>query len=198
MLHQLNYSGLTTEETKNVVNAIEKGEDFYPYINAEDGQRLQFIISNHQVLAEIGCLERNWTESYLLASHFNEIPFPLIKSIFDACDRKVLQSQYPVPALPFSIQNTFSLFRGCVGEDFQQGLSWTTSLDKAIWYAAQHRDYKHYGKDGLVNCSVYVTTVTPDDIYCCFNKNELEFITYSEKFWKIIVPQKEFTLTRPR
>lgn len=197
-ISQLDYSGLTIEEENDVKTAIENGEEFYFHIDEENGQRLKFIINNCKALLSIGCLERNWIEAYIKASHFRGIPVEVIKSVFDACDRQVLQSIYPVPNLPNRIQGTFSLFRGCVGDSFQQGLSWTSSIDKAIWYAAQHRDYNHYHAEKTVNCSLYVTSMSPENVYCSPRENEPEFITYSKKWWKIEVPQSEFVLNRPR
>jgi hypothetical protein len=42
------------------------------------------------------------------------------------------------------------------------GMSWSMSLDKAIWYAA-----KHAAAEKLSNVAVYAATVDRDGIYCC-------------------------------
>jgi hypothetical protein len=41
-------------------------------------------------------------------------------------------------------------------------MSWTSSLDKAIWYAAQHAMYYD-----LTDCAVYIATMRVSEIYCC-------------------------------
>ena len=48
------------------------------------------------------------------------------------------------------------------GPDHTLGMSWTSSLDKAIWYAAQHAMYYD-----LTDCAVYIATMRVSEIYCC-------------------------------
>jgi hypothetical protein len=122
-----------------VKDAISEGRDFYGYI-PEKG--LKFIINNFKSLSSIGALEQNWMQAYTHASHFEDIPLDLIQEIFKLCDKKILQENYPVYVGDhFSNGERFSLFRGCAGPIHKKGMSWTSSLDKAIWYAAHHAEY---------------------------------------------------------
>lgn len=188
---EMNFINLDPEEISNIKNAINQNEDFYGYI-PEKG--MQFILENYLTLAEIGHLERNWMQAYVFASDFNHIPLEMLQKIFDICDRKKLQELYPIPpANNGSITECWSLFRGCAGSDHRMGMSWTSSLSKALWYAAWHKEYKN-----LHNCCVYATIVEQSEIYCYLERNEPEFIVSPKSWWKIEIPQSEFRIDRPR
>ena len=72
-------------------------------------------------------------------------------------------------------------------------MSWTSSLDKAIWYAAHH--VKYYN---LENITVYAAVVERDEIYCCGAHYDFDFIVCPNEWWPIDVPKEEFRLDRPR
>ena len=72
-------------------------------------------------------------------------------------------------------------------------MSWTTSLDKAVWYAA-HKE-SHYGAPNL---AVYATTAALEDVYCRLDRNEEEFILFASDWWRVDVPESEFRLNRRR
>jgi hypothetical protein len=79
-------------------------------------------------------------EEDLHASNFKGLLFQDLKALFDSCDKAVLQQQaeqqgHQAPIRDASQQlNPFSVFRGCVGNEFRQGMSWTTDLYQAIKY----------------------------------------------------------------
>lgn len=188
---RINYSSLSEEDASKVYRALERNEEFYGYI-PDNG--MQFILENFSALSAIGQLERNWMQAYVHASDFNHIPLENLKKVFDTCDRTKLQELNPVPpATNSSKTECWSLFRGCAGSEHRMGMSWTSSMCKARWYAAWHKAYKD-----LDNCCVYATIVERGDIYCYLEVNEPEFIVFPNKWWKIDMPQSEFELDQPR
>lgn len=198
-LDTLDFSDLEAEETLNVKSAIGRQEDFYGYI-LDKG--MSFIIKNYQTLAEMGHLERNWITAYVQGSWPEILTFETMKAIFDACNRNTLNSLYPVtedhlPILERGKYHCITLFRGCSSPDYIPGMSWTTNLSKAIWYAAYSRAHNDSIPD-IQECSVYATIVTKDDIYCFLTRYEPEYIVVPKKYWKIDVPQEEFRLDRKR
>lgn len=188
---KINWSRLNESEIVEVKSAIRLSEIFYGYI-PEKG--FQFILDNFHALKEIGVLELNWMLAYTHASDFSKTPLERLKEVFDLCDKSILQKEYPIYVGDhFSNGERFSLFRGCAGGDHRMGMSWTSSLDKAIWYAAKHKEY-----NGLSNLAVYAAVVDRNEIYCCGNHYDYDFIVYPKEVWSIAVPEKEFRLDRPR
>jgi hypothetical protein len=168
-----------------------KGEPFYGYIPSKG---FDFILKNYRELASLGALERSWVPAYLHASHFNAVPLAELQGIFDTCDRDKLQEYFPIYVGDhFSNGERFSLFRGCAGPEHRKGMSWTSSLDKAIWYAAHHAAY--YGLDNL---AVYAAVVDRPEIYCCGDHYDFDYIVHPQTLWKVDVPVGEFRLDRPR
>lgn len=113
-----------------------------------------------------------------------------IKAIFDACDRERLRALKPLTQIA---GERATLFRGCAGPVHTLGMSWTSSLDKAIWYAAHHATYYD-----LSDCAVYVTTMPVSEIYCCLDHYDHDCIAYPPSAWRVDVPAQEFRLDRPR
>lgn len=73
------------------------------------------------------------------------------------------------------------------------GMSWTASLDKAIWYAAHHAAYYD-----LTNVAAYAATVDVADIYCRLDHYDDDLIIHPASAWRVDVPDSEFRLDRPR
>lgn len=197
-LDELDFSGLEDAEISNVKQAIKRQEDFYGYIS---GKGMSFIIRNYKNLAGIGCLERSWITAYVQGSLWPEnLTFEMMKAIFDACDKAILGDLHPVtedhvPILERGKYHCITVFRGCPSPAYRPGMSWTTNLGKALWYAAHHRAYDNAIPDDQ-ECSVYAAIVTKKDIYCLLTHYEPEYIVVPEKYWKIDVPQEEFRLDR--
>ncbi len=196
-MHTLDYSGLDESQISGIENALATDPDdlIVGYI---PDKMLAFVLRNYKRLAELGILERNWMTAYVHASHLNDYPLARIRDVFDTCDKAILQKHYPIPATPSLGSPRFSIFRGCAGPDHRMGMSWITSLDKAIWYASQHAEYRD-----LTNQAVYATTVDRSEIYCCgddhYDRNEhKEYIVLPKTWWKVTVPISEFRLDRPR
>ncbi|NKJ38753.1 hypothetical protein [Rhizobium sp. SG570] len=187
------FTGLSADEARVFRQAIKVGDD----LHWRFGERsTDFILRNYLTLAEIGRLEVSWLTTYLHTSHFEHIGFEKLKSIFDTCDRTRLQ-ELSVPVRNGISTERISLFRGCAGPAHTRGMSWTTSLDKAIYYATWHREWHlEHGQAGEV--TVYAATVCLGDVYCRLDHNEDEFLVVPDSVWRIEVPASEFRLNRPR
>ena len=191
MLDTIDYSMLPAPQVASIKNAIAAKEDFCGSVS-DFG--FQFILANYKVLATLGVLEDNWMQAYTHASNFADTPLDKLKQVFDACSKEVLQKSYPIYVGDhFSNGERFSLFRGCAGPEHRMGLSWTASLDKAIWYAAKHAAYCN-----LSDVAAYTTVVNRSEIYCCGNHYDFDYIVHPRTWWKIDIPQSEFRLERPR
>jgi hypothetical protein len=73
------------------------------------------------------------------------------------------------------------------------GMSWLTSLDKAIWYAAHHAALHK-----LTNLAVYVAVVDRAEIYCCGDHYDYDYIVHPKTWWPVPVPLSEFRVDRRR
>ena len=185
------FSTLSESERAHVIQAIERAETFTGYI---PGKAFQFVLANYKPLAEMKVLEVNWMPAYIHASHFRDVPLRQLQDVFDTCRKDVLQEQFPIYVGDhFSRGERFSLFRGCAGPDHRMGMSWTSSLDKAIWYAAHHAAYYDLG-----NVALYVAAVNRDEIYCCGDHYDFDYIAHPKAWWRVDVPAAEFRLDRPR
>lgn len=187
-MNSLDFSGLTSDETRAVQSAISRGENFHGYIPAAS---LAFIVRNYRELATMGALDAPWLDAYVHASHFNAYGVSVLKAVFDACNRNRLRSLKPLG--DDATGGRLTLFRGCAGPVHSRGMSWTSSLDKAIWYAAHHAEFYD-----LSDLAVYVTTVAVEDVYCRLDHYDEDFIAYLQGAWRVDVPSGEFRLDRPR
>lgn len=189
----MDYTDIPNNEQHKIRQAIQNKECFYGYLPNENC--FAFIVKNYKHLYELECLEINWIQAYLNQSKFKNYSFETLKNIFDYCDIEILKKLYPITPQPCNSKR-ISLFRGCNSSSFIQGMSWTTNLDKAIWYAAQHKEYQHYSTNNP--CSVYAATVDINEIYCRLDRFEDEYIVTPHNYWKIDIPQTEFRLDRER
>jgi hypothetical protein len=189
------FAGLSDEEIQAYLRAINGGNDLRRQFGESS---LDFIVRNYVKLAQIGELEKSWLSSYVFTSRFQDVGFDKLKAIFDACDRSRLQAHHLcVPADEGISTERISLLRGCAGPVHTPGMSWTTSLDKAIFYAAWHASIPL--ERGLsTDLAVYATTVDLGEIYCRMKRNEDEFIVVPDNLWRIDIPVAEFRLDRPR
>lgn len=193
-LDELDFSSLKPIEIEKVRLAIKGNEELIGHIGSD--KTLRFVLNNYRQLAELKVLEKNWMTAYLHVHNFNGVSLSQLQSVFDACDRDVLQTHFPIYVGDhFSNGVRFSLFRGCAGPQHQKGMSWTSSLDKAIWYATDHTE-----KSGLnrKDMAVYATTVDRSEIYCCGDHYEFDYIVHPQTWWKVDVPESEFTRGRQR
>lgn len=189
----LDFSGLSDQDENAVKRAIARQENFHSYIPS---QSLGFTVRNYRALASLGVLEAPWLDAYMHASHLSTFGEQVVKDVFDACDRTRLLELKPIgDSITFGRdeRDRITLFRGCAGPAHSLGMSWTPSLDKAIWYAAHHATYYQ-----LDNKAVYAATVPIRDIYCRLDHYDDDFIVRPREAWRVDVPAEEFRLDRPR
>ncbi|MBL1404840.1 MAG: hypothetical protein COC00_002565 [Rhizobiales bacterium] len=156
------------------------------------------IISNFESLKAKGELEEKLIPAYLHARHFEGIPFETLKNLFDSCDRELLLQKakehgYDKPERHHSqSSNPFTIFRGCVGNDFREGISWTTDLYQAIKYPKLSKINQSYGNNDKQPCSIWCALVEKDEVYCYLSHYEPELIVCPKTYWRVDVPQKIF------
>ena len=189
---ELQLPGMCPEDAVRVHRAHAKGESITGYM--DNDLALRAVMLNWECLQRRGTLEISWMTAYMHADHFADIALDELQQMFDRCDRAALKGRYPIPKGDhFSNGQRFSLFRGVAGPNHRMGMSWTWSLDKAIWYATQHVEHR-----GLTGPTVYAAAVDCSEIYCCGEHYEWEFIVRPRDWWKVNVPAAEFRLDRPR
>ncbi|WBQ16301.1 hypothetical protein [Sphingobium yanoikuyae] len=186
-LDLLDFAGVEENDAQHFRAAILRGENFQGYIPSD---ALDFIVRNYRALAQLQALEPAWLDCYVHSSHFSTYGIETIKAIFDACDRQRLRLLRPITQIA---GDRATLFRGCAGPVHTMGMSWTSSLDKAIWYAAYHATYYD-----LTDCAVYVTTMPVSEIYCCLDHYDHDCVAHPLSTWRVYVPAEEFRLDRPR
>lgn len=186
-LEMLDFTGLGESDARRVRAAIQRGDNFQGYIPSES---LDFIVRNYNILAQLRVLEQAWLDCYVHAPHFSAYGVKTIKAVFDACDREQLRGLKPLTQVA---GDRVTLFRGCAGPVHTLGMSWTSSLDKAIWYAAHHATYYD-----LIDFAVYVTTMPVSEIYCCLDHYDHDCIAYARSAWRVDIPAEEFRLDRSR
>jgi len=156
------------------------------------------LFSNLESLKAQRCLEEKLISAYLHAENLQGISFVDLKKLFDACDKTVLQQQAeqqghkPLTRDVSQRLNPFTVFRGCVGNEFREGMSWTTDLYQAIKYPKRAKSFNWYGNDADQPCSVWCALVELDEIYCYLNHYEPEFIVCPEDYWRVDIPQRFF------
>jgi hypothetical protein len=161
-------------------------------------RKVNHVILNMDDLKQEGRLEEEWIEAYLFSSCFLNVPFADLKKVFDACDREKLQKLRPLPSRdPSQNHNPFTVFRGCVGSEFREGMSWTTDLYQAIKYPKHAKLYELYPNIDNEPCSVWVALVYASEIYCCLKRNEPEFIVCPVSYWRVDIPQELFSYSKP-
>jgi len=110
-----------------------------------DKEDINSIISNLEDLKIKGLLEEKLIHAYLHAEKFEGIKFEDLKRVFDARDKEILQQLYGLPQRDRCQNlNPFTVFRGCVGNEFREGMSWTTCLYQAIKYPKRARLFNWY------------------------------------------------------
>jgi len=187
-LKKINFGLLSEKDKEAVLKAIMEGKDFVGYISIEES--LSLILENRKIFSLLNILECNWMQTYMNSTNFEQTSLKDLKNVFDLCDKNVLQKMYPVPSLnPEISTDRYTLFRGCAGPYHKKGMSWTSSLDYAIHFAARHVSFHK-----LSNPAVYATTVHISEIYCYGNRHENDFIVLPKKWWKVEIPEEEFRL----
>jgi len=95
----------------------------------------------------------------------------VIRFLFELADReRLLQEGDPLPD-----DGPFTVYRGVAGHGAKRrlrGISWTASLDKAIWFAERFAESSKIEKP-----MVYQVTIMAEHVYVYSNdRNEQEFL----------------------
>ena len=122
----LDFASIEETDAQHVRAAIQRGDNLQGYIPSA---ALDFIVRNYRALARLKALEPAWLDCYVHSSYFSTYGIETIKAIFDACDRQRLLTLKPLTRIA---GDRVTLFRGCAGPVHTLGMSWTSSLDKAI------------------------------------------------------------------
>jgi hypothetical protein len=96
---------------------------------------LSFIVDNHCEFKRCGLYEKALIDAYIgTRTNFSRWSFALINYLFELADReKLLECGDPLPG-----DGPFTIYRGISGRGAARrirGISWTGSLDRAIWFA---------------------------------------------------------------
>lgn len=151
---QLDFSDVAAADAYAARAAVAGGENFFGYLPSVG---FDFIVRNFRALAALGALEAAWLDAYVHVSHFGGVKVDTLRAIFDARNRDRLLALKPHgDAITFARNGRITLFRGCAGPTHTMGMSWTPSLDKAIWYAAHHAAYYD-----LTNVAAYAGHAAP-------------------------------------
>lgn len=156
------------------------------------------LLSNLEKFLEAGVLEEKLIPAYLHAKNFKGIDAKDLKKLFDTCDKEVLKQEakkqgHYIPERDTSQKlNPYTVFRGCVGNEFREGMSWTTDLYQAIKYPKRAKSFNWYGNDADQPCSVWCALIEIEEIYCYLNHYDPEFIVCPKDYWKVDIPQRFF------
>ena len=149
---------------------------------------LDFVFRNLRALIEAGVYERVLVETFIGCQHnWSQWPIHILHMMFNAGDKgKVLSYAQPAPGgFPLTV------YRGVAGIGKQRrirGLSWTTDLDMARWFA--ERSSQAYG---LKSPAAYEAQVEQDQFYGYYpdNRGEHEVICIMPSDHPVKVAWKE-------
>jgi len=135
-------------------------------------RHMAFVLDNFPLLKECGVYEKALLHSYTSprVNHVNCQTW-VIRFLFELADReRLLQEGDPLPD-----DGPFTVYRGVAGHGAKRrlrGISWTASLDKAIWFAERFAESSKIEKP-----MVYQVTIMAEHVYVYSNdRNEQEFL----------------------
>lgn len=142
---------------------------------------MAFVCDNFSLLKESGVYEKALLHAFTSPRVNNaNISLPTLRFLFQYADReKLIKEGEPLPG-----PGPFMVYRGVAGRGARRrlrGLSWTASLDKAIWFA------KRFAASSVMEKpTVYQATVTTEHVYAYSNeREEQEFICDIPKEMKL-------------
>lgn len=134
--------------------------------------RLPFVCDNMHALKKLGVYEEELLDAYSgTRTNFSNWQPSVLKLLFNIADRgRLLSAGDPLPAA-----GPFTVYRGVAGRGAKRrlrGISWTASLDQAIWFAKRYAEFPDIEKP-----MVYQTTVEIEQVYAYDNRrDEQEFL----------------------
>ena len=140
-IEQIEVSALPSFMRMNVENAIHEGDIFDLFL-ALGPKRLSWIAKLRNVLQQYGLYGRILVKGYRApGKDHTTLTTQQTLSLFESGDRQKLRScGQPLPP-----GETFELFRGVSGDEERRktaGLSWTSSRQRACWFAWQLEEYR--------------------------------------------------------
>jgi len=156
-----------TEEGKRKFERTGDVRALFSFI--DNHKKMAFVVDNHAQLKKMEIFEKALLEAYVSTNGNNfNISSEVINLLFATADKqKLFYIGNPLP----EDKNIYKLYRGVSGNGSARrkyGISWTGSLDKAIWFA------KRYGFEKPI---VYQAQVPKENIYAYDNdRNEDEYL----------------------
>jgi hypothetical protein len=158
--------------------AIEEGDIDQALCWCDNMNKIYFVLDNTQPLKFSGWYERAVVEALIGPKvNLHHIPLVALHYMLICADRTALMAAGdPVPD-----GESFTLYRGVSGKGAARrlrGISWTSSYDKAKWFASRFCD--------LEKPSVFMATVPRDAVCFCSNeRNENEFVCIIPRHLKL-------------
>jgi hypothetical protein len=119
------------------LKAFEEGEAGLLVASVPENDALSFVEINSELLQERGIYEASLLKAYIASkTNTHGYPWSTLKQMIECCDRaKLLAAGDPLPD-----PRPFTLYRGVAGKARDRrvrGISWTGTLDKAVWFATR-------------------------------------------------------------
>jgi hypothetical protein len=127
-----------------------------------------FVADNYPMLKQAGVYEKALLHAWIgTRTNFSNWSFPVLEFLFEYADGKtLLECGEPLPG-----NGPFTVYRGIAGRGPARrirGISWTTSLERAIWFAKRFNFQKP---------TVFSATVEKSMVYLYTNeRQEAEFL----------------------
>ncbi len=167
---------------ENARAALESGDVIGFLCTAPNEHSLELVFHNHKFLMQTGLYEKALVDAFI-ATRTNNFKYPLclLREAFCIGDRSRLRAAGdPLPG-----PGPFTIYRGVSGigpARRVRGISWTTSEERARWFALRH---------SLPNPNVFRTTVHEADVLAYTNdRSEQEFL--------VLLPERNRPVRLPR
>lgn len=158
---------------ERALEAFRKGDALGILCTASNEQALDIVLLNARALRDRGIYEEALLEAYIgTRANWSRWSVKDLRQLFKMADReKLLAAGDPLPP-----GDTFTLYRGVSGAPRRRrpkGLSWTSSPEKAEWFASRLP---------LPDPAVYRATVRREDVLAYSNgRSEEDFLVWVEK-----------------
>jgi hypothetical protein len=169
----------------NARKAAAAGDAFGLLLTMDSTVRMSFVACEAFWLQERGIYEEALAEAYQSTRvNFHHWSLDELEDLFyDTIPDKLLAAGDPLPP-----GDTFTLYRGVAGEGEERheaGMSWTNSLDMAIWFATR------FSMLNLTDPAVYETTVPRSAVLVYFDEPEADFVFSTRDYRRLDVDLSE-------
>lgn len=172
--------GLTDKQ----IEALNRGDvDGLLKEFGNDSRSLLFVINNMAALKRRGVYEKALARAWInVEGNHHHVPLRTIGAAFEAADRQKLLAAGD--SLPPG-RGVFTVYRGVAGKGHARrirGLSWTTSLPTACWFALRLH---------LADPAIFASWVNWYEILWHKSGTEDEFLFRPQRVWRLLIPLKE-------